>query len=159
LAQATPSRNTEPNAHVAAVIQAYLPLSAFLGAPQADTNPVDVKALLKAANELASDEDAALKQAGQGLVAAVKAVDGQPIDQQRAKFKNLSKQVVALSKTQILAPSLGKLYAFRCTMDNSEWLQTTASPANPFFPVEMKTCGEVTQAITPKPATQPEVGK
>jgi RND family efflux transporter MFP subunit len=150
----SPARAADP---VTAVVRAYLPLAAFFGAPQKDTTPADPAGLLAAANALAASADPALQAAGKDLLAAAKALEHQPVAEQRARFKPLSKTVVDLAKSRPLAPGFGKVYAFQCTMDGAQWLQQTPTPANPYFPVEMKTCGEVTQAIAPAatPATHP----
>jgi RND family efflux transporter MFP subunit len=140
------------DSRVAALIEAYLPLAATLGAPQQEPTPLNVAGLLKAAEALAAADNPELNKIGESLVPAVKALEGQAIDAQRKAFKPVSTQIVAVAKAAPLPPTLGKLYAFECTMDNSVWLQVTDTPANPYFAVEMKRCGEVTQALDQKAA-------
>jgi RND family efflux transporter MFP subunit len=147
----------ELNPKVDEMIHAYLPLAAFFGAPQTSPTPADVRPVAAAADKLAAESDPSLQEFGRDISMAAKSMTDRSIDEQRTLFKKLSGQVVALARQRPLSPAFGKLYAFKCTMDNSEWLQQTPTPANPFFPVEMKTCGELTTAITP--ATEPAAAK
>jgi RND family efflux transporter MFP subunit len=151
-APAVASPQALADSRVAALIEAYLPLAATLGAPQQDPTPINVTPLRKAAEALAAADTPELKTIGDSLIPAINALNGQPIDGQRKAFKPVSKQIVALAKAAPLPPNLGKLYAFECTMDHSVWLQVTDTPANPYFAVEMKQCGEVTQTLDQKAA-------
>jgi hypothetical protein len=140
-----------------AVVAAYLPLADFFGAVQESDTPADATALVKAAEALAAEADAHLKEPGGRILKHVQGMQGAKIDDQRSEFKQISQIVTELARKHEVSQGVGPVFTFVCPMDDSWWLQSDDQMANPFFAREMKLCGEFKgplkrNAVTDKPA-------
>ena len=132
-----------------AVFSSYLAMSQALGKVQESTDPLDPAGLVAAARALqgaaAAEQDRSLAAAVQ---AAAQALAGQKLDEQRERFKPLGVAMLHLAEarppTTRVAP---QLYHMHCPMAPGDWLQVSDAIANPFYPEDMKECGEIVKMI------------
>ncbi|MBL8859536.1 MAG: efflux RND transporter periplasmic adaptor subunit [Planctomycetes bacterium] len=125
------------------VVEHYLTLADVLGAPQTSTQPIDARAFVEAARELArqsqSDPRAvAVKDAALPLLEA-------DLPTQRELFKKTSDVLIDLVSRVAPTPRAGgpKLYVLMCPMAPGRWLQRDEEIRNPYYATTMKECGDV----------------
>lgn len=135
--------------HLEDITAAYLRLSDQLGKPQASDQPVDVGALLEAAQlstEHATGEAEPLLKA---VVAAIQPMQGKDLGMQREQFVTVSEAIIAVLDR---APPAQQVFVAHCPMafhDNgASWLQSSGDAVrNPFYATKMKNCGEIVRTI------------
>ena len=135
---------------VDAVVSAYLDIADALGREQENTTPIDVSTLVAGAHSLHGEVlGTDLEPLAIEVAKATEAMRGDPIEQQRERFKALSKQVIALVDAQPPSRALGdQLFVMHCPMKDGSWIQRSKDLANPFYATEMKTCGSLLRAVS-----------
>jgi hypothetical protein len=131
------------------VLGAYLELARTLGMPQTTDEPVDVAPLAQAARVLrdrAIGGDQA-RIAG-ALAAAVDAMPGRPIAEQRKLFAATSDAAIELAtRSPRTGERVPRLLVARCPMVEARWLQDAETIANPYYARTMKLCGEIEREL------------
>ncbi|HVS11271.1 MAG TPA: efflux RND transporter periplasmic adaptor subunit [Planctomycetota bacterium] len=130
-------------------LAAYLALARVLGQPQETDQPVGIAELMRTAQALresaAGEDPNALADA---LVAAVAAMQGRAIEEQRKLFGAVSEAAIDLAqrspRTGELAP---RVLLASCPMVKARWLQDGEEIANPYYATTMKACGEIEREI------------
>jgi Cu(I)/Ag(I) efflux system membrane fusion protein/cobalt-zinc-cadmium efflux system membrane fusion protein len=157
-ATAPATRPVGPPAATDPVFAAYLKLQAALGATQQSDVPLDPAALVAAADAAARATTGHAVHLIKDVSAAAAALRGQPLAEQRKRFKPLSEAAIALA---VVAPpsaaAADTLFVAFCPMapgEGARWLQTTPEIANPYFATSMKQCGSIERTLV-APATRP----
>ncbi len=131
------------------VVGAYLRLARLLGAPQKSDDPFDMSELLRAARGLRdAAQDDAESALAISLLDAVHAMQDRPVDEQRERFKDVSRSAIELAERSPRAGREGaKVFLAHCPMAEADWLQETEEIANPYYATMMKACGEIVRAV------------
>lgn len=134
------------------LVTAYLAVADALGAEASSDAPVDGRALVAAARELAtrSHDD-------ERVVAVLRAAlpfAGADQATQRERLKRLSDAVLELVERVPPSARVSEaLYVVSCPMAPGRWLQRDPAVKNPYYATTMKACGEVVRPLTLSPAT------
>lgn len=73
---------------------------------------------------------------------ATAAAKGQPLNELRDGFKQVSAAMLAIGKSVGVPAGGPQVQSFRCTMVNAPWLQEIGSKANPYMGSMMLSCGD-----------------
>ena len=115
------------------VVASYVEIQALLAADKIDG--------IKAPAAAISKKAASMGEAGVGIVAGAKAVEGAAdLEAARKAFARLSESVIAAAKAQGWQ-GLGVKLAY-CPMVDASWLQKEQQIRNPYYGSSMLTCGE-----------------
>ncbi len=129
-----------------AALDAYLTLARALGLPQTSEEPADFTPLAQAASALRERAMGAAQESMVGaLAAAADAMQDATQAQQRERFAALSEAMIAIA--QRLPPGNRPLFIAQCPMAGARWLQDEEAIANPYFPTDMKDCGEIVSRL------------
>jgi RND family efflux transporter MFP subunit len=157
-----PATQTSPPASPGAtdaLFAAYLKLHAALGVPQRADAPLDPEPLAAAADALAKSDQGHASHLAADVAAAAAALRGQPLAEQRKRFKPLSEAAIALAKASPpTAAVAARLFVAFCPMapgEGARWLQAAPEIANPYFATSMKQCGTIEQALAAAAAAAP----
>jgi RND family efflux transporter MFP subunit len=138
--------------HTDDVVCAYLDLSKALGARQTSSIPLDVTRLLESARMATEHASPDARPLARAVADAADSLVGKRLDEQRIGFLALSEAVIKLTRSSKPTGRVSsKLYILHCPMAFSEkgadWMQDSDAVANPYYPVEMKKCGSVTETL------------
>ena len=143
---------------VDAVYLRYLEISRKLGAAQESDQPLELGNLVEAARGLTGSAAGAGQLLPRRVLEAAAAMEGKQLAEQRKLFKPLSDAVIALAEAVPPSRAVGaELYVAHCPMalkTGADWLQASKAIANPYFPSEMKDCGQITQTIRTVPGSK-----
>jgi hypothetical protein len=141
--------------HTDEVAIAYLQLSLALGAKQQANDPLNVNALVAAAQQSAEHATGDGKPLADAVLKAAQEMKGKSIVEQRKAFLAVSNAVIALlDRSPPSAKVADELYVAHCPMAfddaGANWLQKTRPIANPYYATAMKSCGAVERIIAAK---------
>ncbi|HEV2294740.1 MAG TPA: efflux RND transporter periplasmic adaptor subunit [Tepidisphaeraceae bacterium] len=130
----------------------YLEIYQALAAPQTTDTALDLTKLVTAARALVEATPVPEQKLPKNVLEAAAAMEGKSLDEQRKLFKALSEAVIVMAEVCPPSSALGeKLFVAYCPMafDNAgaSWLQADKTINNPYYPVEMKQCGEIKATI------------
>ncbi|KQT18628.1 hypothetical protein ASG31_05620 [Chryseobacterium sp. Leaf404] len=135
---------SKKNVQVSKLYQNYIVLKNALASDSSAKAAVSASEFLKTASGLDSKtvNSASLKQIKDNAQFISASKD---IKVQRAKFQNISDQMLSLSKTYKLADKT--IYLQYCPMADAAWLSNEAKIINPYYGSSMLNCGKVQQEI------------
>ncbi len=118
--------------------------------------------------KLAAVKDAdAVKSSYPRMAEVVKAMRGQPLDQLRVGFKDVSAAMIEIGKSVGTPGEGATVRVFRCPMKKANWLQEGDSTVNPYYGSKMYDCGSAVESLPKaspdakpsKPKSSSEAGK
>jgi Cu(I)/Ag(I) efflux system membrane fusion protein/cobalt-zinc-cadmium efflux system membrane fusion protein len=153
------STTPRPSSPSDGVVSAYIEVQEALGAVQQADTPVETMRIADAARKLKRD-GGDIADAAAHVDTAASEMGGKPIAEQRKLFKPLSDAVIALAKRSPPSSNVAaKLFIAHCPMafgKGADWLQTSETIANPYFPKAMKECGSIAGTIETRAPASPD---